>query len=280
MPAWTKLSRAEREQLVSYLKTFSRFFETEAAPTALDLGDAPGATQERIAAGKQLYDRIECWKCHGREGRGDGPSAPTQEDEAKQPIRPANLTQNWLFNGGGTVEDIYARLRTGIDGTPMPSFSDLIDAGLLTEDSLWNIAHYVRSLSPEKTPEASEVIRAALTVGDLPQSPTDPAWERVEAAYVPLVGQIIARPRWFAPTINSVWVQAMHNGRDIAIRLSWDDPSRSPDPAWEEWRARVTTAMEPKDAPPAEGPLPDAFTVQFPTRLDPRPARWSATCAS
>ena len=267
MPAWTKLSQAEREQVISYIKTFSRFFQTEPAPAAIEIGSAPGASEDRIAAGKRLYERMECWKCHGREGRGDGPSAPTQEDENKQPIRPANLTQNWHFNGGGRVEDIYTRMRTGIDGTPMPSFSDLIDAGLLTADSLWNIALYVRSLSPQRTPEPAEVIRATLTTGDLPQSPDDATWERIEPAYVPLVGQIVAKPRWFAPTVTAVWVQAVHNGRELAIRLSWDDPSRSPDPAWEEWRTRVTSVMEPKDAAPAEGPLPDAFTLQFPTRV-------------
>jgi len=271
MPDWSKLSRSERDQVISYIKTFSRFFESEPAPVALAMGRAPRATADRIEAGRRLYDRIECWKCHGREGRGDGPSAPTQEDEAGQPIRPANLAQNWRFNGGGTVEDIYARLRTGIDGTPMPSFSDLIDAGLLTEDSLWNVALYVRSLSPEKTPEPAEVIRAQLTAGDLPQSPEDAAWEQVEAAYVPLVGQIIARPRWFAPTVTAVWVQAMHNGRELAIRLTWDDPSHSPDAAWEQWRTRIVDAMEPKDAPPAEGPLPDAFSLQFPSRLSDGP---------
>jgi len=271
MPAWTKLSRAERDQVIAYIKTFSRFFASEPAPAALDLGSAPRATDERIEAGRRLYERIECWKCHGRDGRGDGPSAPTQEDEGGNPIRPANLRQNWMFNGGGTAADIYGRLRTGIDGTPMPSFSDLIDAGLLTEDSLWNIALYVRSLSPERTPEPVEVIRAELVAGDVPEAPDDAAWDRIEPAYVPLVGQIIARPRWFAPTVTAVWVQAMHNGRDVALRLSWDDPSRSPDPAWEEWRTRIITAMEPKDAPPAEGPLPDAFTVQFPTRLQDGP---------
>lgn len=263
MPAWPQLSTREREDVVAYIKTFSRFFESEDAPQAMDFGSAPGVSEERIAEGRQLYDQLECWKCHGQQGRGDGTSAPTQQDDNGNPIRPANLAQNWHFNGGGTVEDIYARLRTGLDGTPMPSFNDLIEAEVITGDQLWNIAHFVRSLSPEEPPEAHEVIRARL-VSAVPTAVDDSAWNDVEPAYIPLVGQIIVQPRWFAPTVNTVWVQAMHDEDELALRLSWDDPSQSPDPAWNEWQALVTSSMEPKDDPAARaGALPDAFAVQF-----------------
>ena len=263
MPGWPKLSQREKTDLVAYIKTFSRFFETEDAPTPLEIGSAPGASEERIASGRAVYDQVECWKCHGAQGRGDGPSAPTQEDDNGHPIRPTNLAQNWRFNGGGSVEAIYTRLRTGLDGTPMPAFSDLLDANIITDEQLWDVALFVRSLSPEKPPEPSEVIRAHLVSGELPTATDDEAWQDVEAAYIPVVGQIIASPRWFAPTVNAVWVQAMHNGTDVALRLTWDDPSRSPDPAWEEWRAKITAAMEPHEGEPAAAGLPDAFTLQF-----------------
>ena len=71
-----------------------------------------------------------------------------------------DLTKNWTFNGGSSVEDIYRRLRTGLDGTPMPSFSDLLDAGFMTDDQLWSLAHFVRSLAPEDEPTVQEVIVA------------------------------------------------------------------------------------------------------------------------
>ena len=268
MPAWPNLSKQQRSDVVAYIKTFSRFFETEKAPASLDFGKAPRSSAERIADGRANYEKIECWKCHGRAGRGDGPSAPTQEDENNIPVRPANLTQNWRFNGGGSTADIYARLRTGMDGTPMPSFSDLLDSKVITDEQLWNIALFVRSLSPEKEPVAREVIRAALMTGDLPTSIADESWNDIEPAYVPLVGQIVVKPRWFAPTVNNVWVQAAHNGRELAMLLSWDDPSQSPSAAWNEWRTRIVSVMEPKDTPPAEGDLPDAFAVQFALRLN------------
>ncbi|CAN5881788.1 hypothetical protein BH23GEM9_BH23GEM9_26290 [soil metagenome] len=263
MPGWPKLSRNEQSQLVAYLKTMSRFFESEAAPTPISIGRAPSGGDDAIEEGRQLYNQLECWKCHGQAGRGDGTSAPTQEDDGGMPIRPADLSKNWLFNGGGTVQDIYMRLRTGLDGTPMPSSSDLIDANVVTEAQLWNVAHYVRSLSPERTPVPREVIRAVLRVGELPSAADDEDWADIPAAFIPLVGQVIEPPRWAVPTVRAVWVQAAHNGEEVVVRLVWNDPSRSPDPAWDEWRSRIAAVMEPQEAPPAEGPLHDAFAVQF-----------------
>jgi mono/diheme cytochrome c family protein len=62
----------ERENLVSYLKTFSRFFETD-QPQVMEFGRAPSVSDERLAEGAEVYRRMECFRCHGDEGRGDGP---------------------------------------------------------------------------------------------------------------------------------------------------------------------------------------------------------------
>src|SRR5690606_13564370 len=121
------------------------------------------------------------------------------------------------------------------------------------------------SLSPERTPQAEEVVRAVLRAGALPGGPEDEAWDDVPRFYIPLVGQIIEQPRWFAPTVSTVWVQAAHNGEELALRLEWDDPSRSPDPAWEPWRQRIADVMEPKEEPAPASSLPDAFAVQLGT---------------
>lgn len=286
MPGWrTVLSESERNNLVEYLKTFSRFFGRGDPPQPLAFGSAPRASEEAIAQGREIYQRIECWKCHGQEGRGDGQSAPTQTNDEGYPIRPADLTEPWLFNGGGTVEDIFRRLRTGLDGTPMPSFAE----NVLSDEEAWNLAHYIRSLGPEQSPpRVREVVRAVALEGQLPTSPADSAWDNVERFYIPLVGQIILPPRWFAPTVDGVWVQAVHDGSELVLRLSWSDPSRSPDPAWSEWRTLVWNSMEPKEGadvaaapaastagpaadpaptPPQFQPLVDAIAVQFPRTI-------------
>lgn len=265
MPGWRgQLSSRERDALVDYLKSFSPFFTGEGPPERLPVGRAPRATQEALAEGRRVYDEIECWQCHGQAGRADGTSVPELEDDRGDPIRPADLTQNWLFNGGSSAEDIFIRLMTGLDGTPMPSQADLIDGGVITEEELWHVALYVRSLSPERPPRIPDVIRAALTEDALPASGDDAAWDDIERYYIPLVGQIIVEPRWFSPTVNAVWVQAVHDGRELALRLTWHDPSRSPDPAWEEWRTRMVAVMEPHESPEPEADAPDRLTIQFP----------------
>lgn len=264
MPGWSRtLSSAERAAVVEYIKGFSRFFAQGPAPEPLRIGRAPRASAADIEEGREVYQSIECWKCHGQEGRGDGDSAPTQTDDEGFPVRPADLTEPWRFNGGATVADIYRTLRTGLDGTPMPSFDDLIDAGFITDDQLWNLAHYVRSLGPERTPRVREVVRAELR-DELPQGPLDEAWDNVDRYYIPLVGQVIARGRWFAPSVDGVWVQALHDGTELVMRLAWSDPSRSPSPAWAEWRAAMLETMEPKETPLPEDALADAIAIQFP----------------
>ena len=291
MPGWkTTLSEAERTQVIEYVKAFSPFFKQQKeAVKPLTFTKATSVDDKVIAQGKELYTKIECWKCHGRAGRGDGQSASTQHDDDDNPIRPVDLTEPWYFNGGGTVEDIYRRLRTGLDGTPMPSFSDLIQTKFTDDNGLWAVAHYVHSLAPE-TPRVRDVVRAAEIAGNLPTTPNDSAWNQAERFYIPLVGQIVVKPRWFAPTVDGVWVQALHNGTDLALRVTWHDPSKSPDPEWNEWQAKISAFMEPHEdggeaapsataapaaaagptaAPPAASAaaLPDMLVVQFPPTI-------------
>ncbi len=268
MPGWkTELSDRERRDVITYIKAFSRFFDG-AAPQPLDFGKAPGRSADGLAEGRRVYEQLECFKCHGDQGRGDGPSAPTLTDDWDHPIRAANLHKPWTFNGGGTVEQIYRRIRTGLDGTPMPSYSDALAAGLVTEEQLWRVAQYVRSLGPEESPpRVRDVFRAVRLEGELPTGPDDGAWAGVEGFYVPLVGQIIRKPRWFAPRVDAVWVQAVHDGRRLALRLAWDDPSKSPDPLWQESTDRMAAAVTDVDGPVPTGQSGDRFHVQFPLRL-------------
>jgi DMSO reductase family type II enzyme heme b subunit len=267
MPGWkTLLTEAERNDLVTYVKSFSSFFKPGAAPKAVSFGSAPSSSDDAIADGRKAYQTLECFKCHGQAGRGDGPSAPTLKDDLGQPIRAADLSASWKFNGGATVEQIYARLRTGLDGTPMPSFSDAVDAKIVTEEQLWHVAQWVRSLSPAEPPAIREVVRAE-QVTALPKTPNDSAWNAAERFWIPLVGQIIVKPRWFAPTVEGVWVQAMHDGKQLTMRMSWSDPSKSPDDTWNEWIGRMSQSMTTADGALNTTQGPDQFVVQFPQRL-------------
>ena len=271
MPGWEDLlSNDEIEALVEYLKSFSRFFTPDAVPQPFDFGGAPRVNADVLAEGEGLFREVaDCAACHGDGGRGDGESSPTQVDDGDFPIRVADLTENWLFNGGGEVEDIYRRLLTGLDGTPMPSLADVVTAGVLTYEQVWVVAHYVRSLAPDDPPGITEVVRGVLFEDvPLPSSVDDEAWDDIEAAYLPLVGQIIVMPRWFDPRVDGVWVQAAHDGESVAVRVTWSDPNSSPDPLWADWKSLVISLMQPKEGDPQdEGPTPDQLVVQFPMEM-------------
>jgi mono/diheme cytochrome c family protein len=58
------------------------------------------------------------------------------------PLRAADLTEPWSFHGGATSRDIYLRFRTGMTGTPMPSFADAA-----SDAEMWDLANYVVSLA-------------------------------------------------------------------------------------------------------------------------------------
>jgi mono/diheme cytochrome c family protein len=263
MPDWeTLLDGRERDDVVAYIKSFyDQFASTQARP--LEFGSAPGSGDAAIADGRATYQKLECFKCHGQQGRGDGASAPTLKDDWGFPIRAADLSESWSFRGGNTVEQIYARLKTGLDGTPMPSFQEAIENKLISDQQLWHVAQYVRSLSPEEPPQVREVLRAR-RVGSLPPSVDDSAWAAAEPQWVPLVGQIVIKPRWFAPTVDGIWVQGLHDGQRLALRLTWHDPSASPSPPWDEWLGRIARTMTDADGPISTQQGPDRLAVQFP----------------
>lgn len=264
MPAWPNLNDQQHRDLVAYIKSLSPYFEN-ANPAAMDFAADPGGGEEAVAAGKQVFEDLECWKCHGETGRGSGQSTPTLKDWRDFPIRAADLTEPWNFNGGGGAEMIYRRMMTGLDGTPMPAFSDAVASNVVTPEQLWQVAHYVASLAPTLEPRASDLISAARVDGDLPTSPDDEAWNEATPAYVPLVGQVIHTPRDFAPTVDGVWVRALHDGQRVALRLEWGDPSDSPDADWTEWQTRITQTLYADGADlPADAPMTDGLAVQFP----------------
>lgn len=263
MPGWPNLSSRQQRDVVAYLKTLSPFFEHE-TPEPLEFTSDPGGGDEALESGREAYVTLECNRCHGEAGRGDGPSAPTLEDWRELPILAADLTEPWRFNGGGSAEEIHARLVTGLDGTPMPTQQDAVEADIVSADELWHLAHYVASLGPTRAPRLREVVRVERREDPPPEDPDDPAWSDVDAYYFPLVGQVIQLPRNFAPAVRGVWVQGMHDGRELALRLVWNDRSRSPDPSWTEWQEKVAAAVHDDGVPLPTEPLPDAFAVQLP----------------
>ncbi len=69
------------------------------------------------------------------------------------------------------------------------------------------------------------VIMAKKISGGLPSEPSDPVWKTAFSVNVPLAPQVMAKPRIYESEIKELKVRAMHNSREIAFLLEWDDPS-------------------------------------------------------
>ena len=225
MPGWKALPEKDRWGLVAYIKTFAPDAFKEAPKPAV-LPKEVASSKESLARGKEMYEAIECNKCHGAGGRGDGPSAPELKDDWEQRVRPANLTQPWNFRGGSTTRDVATRLATGLMGTPMPTFIDSVEK----PEDIWHVANYVQSLGPGK-PDYATVLQARAVAGEIPDDPAAPFWARQPPANFSLAGQVIVDPRNFNPSIDAVTVRAVYSETEIAFHLTWDDPTASkPDP--------------------------------------------------
>jgi len=149
MPAWLPLTNHDRADLVAYVKTFSNRWKDEPAAKPISIPTEPPVTSSSILKGREVYQKMECWKCHGSAGRGDGPSAATLTDSKDNPLRPYNFAVGSRFKCGQTNQDLYRIFMTGLDGTPMPSFADNIKP----EDA-WDLVHFLRTLQPMHTLEA------------------------------------------------------------------------------------------------------------------------------
>lgn len=216
MPGWEGLSEETRWQLVAYVKSLSPKFES-LTPQPVEFGHDPGPTGINLAKGKQLYADLGCAACHGAQGRADGPSAKTLVDDWSQPIRPINLTHGWTYRWGAEPPQIVARLMTGLDGTPMPSYAESV----ATED-LWQLAYYLRSI---QEPVEWRTSVTATKVATLPTSPSDPAWSAAPRTDVKLWSNLYVGSEVVPAAIPWAVIQALATDEAVAFRIGWDDPS-------------------------------------------------------
>jgi mono/diheme cytochrome c family protein len=144
MPPWRPLNPQQRADLVAFIKTWSPRWAQEKPGAPITIPPETPNSAESVARGKVLYQTtLKCFECHGTTGQADGPSASTLRDNSGNPIKPYNFVDGTRFKCGTTNQDLYRILMTGLDGTPMPAWSDFLDA-----NQAWDLIHYVRTLQP------------------------------------------------------------------------------------------------------------------------------------
>jgi cytochrome c oxidase cbb3-type subunit 2 len=147
MPSWNMFTLQQKADLVAWVKHFSPRWASEKPGTPIQIPPEPEVTAERIKNGREIFAKVQCWKCHGVTGEANGPSAATLQDDLGRPIAPFNFTEG-TPKCGSSDADLYRIFMTGLDGTPMPSFADNIKP-----DEAWDLVFYLKSLEPKKSKE-------------------------------------------------------------------------------------------------------------------------------
>ncbi|MFO0846675.1 MAG: c-type cytochrome, partial [Gemmataceae bacterium] len=174
----------------------------------------PAATKESIARGKVLYldTKLGCVSCHGETGKGDG--VQEQKNSDGMPTRPRDFTRG-IFKGGRDVKQMYLRVRRGMPGSPMPS------ADFLSDQQVGDLVNFILSLSrTEATERVSHARRELLgrRVERLPDEAFAGGWAAAKA--VP----VVVTPLWWRDQPDpELRVQALHDGKALAVRLTWRD---------------------------------------------------------
>jgi cytochrome c oxidase cbb3-type subunit 2 len=168
MPSFGFLPPADRWALVDEVKHLSAFYDDDEKkslnhfelnppdpPVSFD-GVSVATDAAAIERGKVVFlEKGECWKCHGKEGLGDGPSAPTLVAEEGSKLPAANLRRGPAgLKSVADAKDVFRVLNLGISGTPMPSY-----AKSLTADELGDLAAYTASLWAIDPEEARTISR-------------------------------------------------------------------------------------------------------------------------
>ncbi len=160
LPLLSDLMRTIREGIPGYMPSFRNMGEEGLRAVALYIAkafiqaDLPTTTSikyvkhvgpyiyspQSVRRGEILYGIMKCNECHGADGKA---GRTDLRDERKLMVHPIDLTRQETFGNGTSHEDIYRTIMTGLDGTPMPGYSDLFKG---EEDSAWDLVHYILSL--------------------------------------------------------------------------------------------------------------------------------------
>jgi mono/diheme cytochrome c family protein len=142
MPTWFAIGHRNRLDVLAYIQTFSPRWKTEKPQPPITIPPEPPYSEASVKRGRAIYERENCSQCHGQNAQGDGPSAHELKDDWGNSIVPYDLTLGHI-KCGDTAKDIYRVFITGLNGTPMPSFTDSIKP-----EEAWDLVHYIESLSP------------------------------------------------------------------------------------------------------------------------------------
>lgn len=167
MRGWDGVPEADLLAIVQYLKTFSPRWRQEQPGEAIATTPDPWRDRDAaaVARGRRLYHGLaQCLSCHpsyeskagidaaSRALTGNGISdfradlygSELKESDYGVKILPPDFTRTPLrsVRADHELEDLHRVIASGVGGTAMPTWH-----GVLPDEDLWALAHYVRSLT-------------------------------------------------------------------------------------------------------------------------------------
>lgn len=145
-------------------------WQDSASEIVMPISPMPPMTQASIVAGHKLFLKYACNKCHGKYGRGGAMgNVQVGEDAWGNKAAAADLSSG-MFRGGGRPIDIYRRIYSGINGTPMPSFKTQFSD---EPDAIWELVHFIKATGERRREGKPPLGEADLPTDD--QAATNPA---------------------------------------------------------------------------------------------------------
>ena len=113
------------------------------------------ADASSVAEGKNVYSK-KCLACHGRAGKGDGPTAPRLK------IVPGDLSDPKMWRQ--TDGELFWKITQS--KTPMPSYRQG-----LSDKERWTVVNYIRTLAPRPTGSSSPTRESSAAASSREASP-------------------------------------------------------------------------------------------------------------
>jgi mono/diheme cytochrome c family protein len=152
MPAFTQLSDHDLRSVITYIRSFSSRWKNPAnyhpeitLPPIPAWYSDPTQRKQQAAQAAPLFT-VTCAICHGPDGKGNGLAAPNLVDIMQNPIQPADFTKP-NRKSGSSPADLYRSIATGLDGTPMPGYHQI-----LQPETIWQLVAHIQSLSEKPSP--------------------------------------------------------------------------------------------------------------------------------
>ena len=219
MPAWgDALSPQDTWALINLIKSFSPRFSKEPQGEKIKANNPPPSSPELVARGKELFVKNKCVVCHGKSLRGDGRLADSLFDAWKHAVFVHDITIPDYFKAGFEAKDIFRTLSSGIDGTPMASYSHL------PENDRWALVHYIRSNFTKefKKAEFETDVYSFRKDFELTTDVNSPIWDGVKTTNLVLRPLSARRNK-----IDIINFASVNNGEQLAIKLKWKDPTKN-----------------------------------------------------